>query len=182
MTIRIPTLLLSLAVFSTATMASEPVEPVQLQDNRAVIQVKGVVCSFCAYGTQKNLGKLDFLDKSEYGGDGVLMDIKTHRITLALDPSKPADFQAIHKAILDGGYDPVTAFVRVHGRVKTLDGGTILTCPTNGQAWRLEGQDFKTLTPGQEVIVQGRIAAADFAGVSTGKVIPVTVIKVEGRQ
>lgn len=163
-------------------MASEPVGPVQLQDNRAVVQVKGVVCSFCAYGTEKNLGKLGFLDQSEYGGDGVLLDIHTHRITLALDPAKPVDLPAIHSAILDGGYDPVTAFVRVHGRIETRDGEAILTCPTNGQRWRLVGQSSMQAKSGQSVIVEGRIAATEFADVPTAKIIPVTVTKVEARQ
>lgn len=179
----IPALLLSLAMMNTAVMASEEsVETVWLPDNRAVVQVKGMVCSFCAYGTEKNLGKLGFLDKSEYGGDGVLLNIEQHRITLALDPSKPVDFSAIHRAILDGGYDPVSAVVRVHGRVESGASGAILTSPTNGQRWRLEGQDFKTPTPGQAVVVEGRIATADFAEVPATGIIPILVIKLEARQ
>lgn len=177
---RTPAVLLSLAMLSTAAVP-EPAGPIQLQDNRAVVQVQGVVCSFCAYGTEKNLGKLDFLDQSEYGGDGVLLDIHTHRITLALDPAKPVDLPAVHKAILDGGYDPVSAFVRIRGRVETRDDRVILTGSANGQSWRLEGRDFKTPVAGQEMIVEGRIAAADFAHAPTG-LIPVTVTKVEEPQ
>lgn len=177
MTIR--TLLFSLTLVSTAALASESAP---LQDNRAVVQVKGVVCSFCAHGTEKNLGKLDFLDKSEYGGDGVLLDIDTHRITLALDPVKPMDFSAIHKAIVDGGYDPVNAHVRVHGRIERRDDAVILTCPANGQSWRLEGKEIDALSDGQELIVEGEIAAAEFAEASASAMTPLAVTGMEQAQ
>lgn len=175
MTIR--NLLFFLAMLSATAWAAEPPD---LQDDRAVIQVKGVVCSFCAYGTEKNLSKLDFLDKSEYGGDGVLLDINTHRITLALDRTKSVDLRAINQAILDGGYDQLTAFVRLHGRIEPQDNGALLTCDSNGQTWRLVGDNIPTTA--QEVIVEGRIAAADFNSASTATLIPVTVTKVEARQ
>ena len=172
MTIR--NLLFCLAMLSTTTLASEPPD---LQDDRAVIQVKGVVCSFCAYGTEKNLGQLDFLDKSEYGGDGVLLDIHTHRITLALDRTKPVDFRAIHQAILDGGYDPLTAYVRIHGHIESREDGFYLICDSNKQTWRLVGDNLSTHAG--EVVVEGRFDVTEF---STNHIIPVTVSKVEARQ
>jgi len=175
MTIR-TTLLISLAMLSMATLAAEPI---QLQDNQAVVQVKGVVCSFCAFGTQKNLGKLDFLDKSQHSGDGVLMDIKNHHITLALDPIKPVDLSAIHKAIVDGGYDPVDADMRIHGRVERRDGAVILNNPVNGQFWRLEGEGIDGLSVGLAIIVEGRVAAVDFADTSVSTVTPITVTRIE---
>jgi hypothetical protein len=170
-------LLFFLATMSTAVLASETPD---LQDNRAVIQVKGVVCSFCAYGTEKNLSKLDFLDKSVFGGDGVLLDINTHRITLALNSAKPLDLGAINQAILDGGYDPLTAFVRLHGRIELQDNSTLLICNSNGQSWRLMGDSIPTNA--QEVVVEGRISAADFSTATTSHHIPVSVTKVEVRQ
>ncbi len=57
-----------------------PNDPHQL-----IVQVNGIVCSFCAFGTEKKLSKLDFLDKSRFG-DGVLADITSHQVTLALNP------------------------------------------------------------------------------------------------
>ncbi len=50
--------------------------PVLIEENKTVVQVSGIVCSFCAYGAEKPLSKLDCLDKEEFG-DGVLIDIDT---------------------------------------------------------------------------------------------------------
>lgn len=163
-----------MSLLSTTSFAYEPPN---LQNDQLVIQVKGVVCSFCAYGTEKNLSKLDFLNKSFFGGDGVLLDINTHRITLALDVNKPINLGAINQAILDGGYDPLTAYVRFHGRLEPQVDGTILTSVVNGQMWRLEGDGIPTNS--QEVIIEGRIDANKFQGGSNDQLIPISVTMVE---
>ena len=149
-----------------------------LKDNQAMIQVKGVVCSFCAYGTEKNLSKLSFLDASYFDGDGVLLDINTHRITLALDPSKRIDYGAINQAIIDGGYDPVTVYVRVHGSVSRKDGQTFLTCSQSGQTYQLRDIKIPTLTPSQEFFIQGELLARGITQANMD-VVPLNVTIVE---
>ncbi|MBL4607357.1 MAG: hypothetical protein JKY01_05950, partial [Pseudomonadales bacterium] len=47
--------------------------------------------------TEKALSKLSFLDKSQFGDDGVLMDIHTHRITLALQPDQQLDVTQVYR-------------------------------------------------------------------------------------
>ena len=71
------------ATLLAANVAYADDGPVVVEENQAVVQVNGVVCSFCAYGAEKALSKLDCLDKAEFG-NGVLIDIETHRITLAM--------------------------------------------------------------------------------------------------
>ena len=105
--------------------------PVALQPNQAVIQVRGVVRSFCAYGAEKNLSKLSFLDKSQYGDDGVLIDINTHRITLALQADKQVALIEIYDAIKKGGYDPVKVYLSVYGQVTKKGTEYLLTSSTN---------------------------------------------------
>ena len=84
---------------------------VVLAENQAVVQVNGVVCSFCAYGAEKALSQLDCLDQAEFG-NGVLIDIDTHRITLAMRPGEEIPFREIYQRIKKAGYDPITLYGR----------------------------------------------------------------------
>jgi hypothetical protein len=104
------------AFFSTnvAFADQDTTDRIPVEPNQAVVQVNGIVCSFCAYGTEKNLSKLNFLDKSQFGDDGVLIDIQSHRVTLALQPDQEFDFGQVYSAIKKGGYDPVSFYVNVH--------------------------------------------------------------------
>ncbi len=174
-------LILSTLLAAGLSHAAETTVPVELKDNQTIIQVKGVVCSFCAYGTEKNLSKLGFLDKSQYDGDGVLLDIHAHRITLALDSSKPVDYAAINNAIVKGGYDPVIYYARVHGKVSEVSGKTVLTCPNNGQVYELQGQDLTALIQSPEVYVEGQITVDSLAELSTGQPVPLLVSHIAGR-
>ncbi len=86
------------AMLLAATVALADDGPVVLEENQTVVQVNGVVCSFCAYGAEKALSKLDCLEKAEFG-DVVLIDIETHRITLAMRPVEKITIRDIYKRI-----------------------------------------------------------------------------------
>ena len=105
MRVQLRTTILLLLLAANASLASSP--SVVLEKHRVVIQVNGVVCSFCAYGAEKALAELDCLDKAEFG-DGVLIDIDTHRITLAMRPGEAIPFRDIYQRIKKAGYDPIT--------------------------------------------------------------------------
>ena len=68
------TLACAFLLFGSLVSAETPegTASVKVRPNQAVIQVNGIVCSFCAYGTEKNLRRLTFLDKSQFGDDGVM--------------------------------------------------------------------------------------------------------------
>ena len=68
------------------------------------VEVTGMTCPFCVYGTEKNLGKLPGVEKAE-----VSLDKKLARITMA--PGQHADLDAINKAIVDAGFTPGTSSV-----------------------------------------------------------------------
>ena len=62
---------MNLPIFMAATLlvaniASSDEPPVVVEENQTVIQVNGMVCSFCAYGAEKALSELDCLDKAEF--------------------------------------------------------------------------------------------------------------------
>ena len=50
------------------------------QSDTLTFKVKGLVCSFCAHGLNKGIGKLPFTDEK-----GVLVDIKNQTVKVALN-------------------------------------------------------------------------------------------------
>jgi hypothetical protein len=173
-------LLFIVSIFSAGLSYAAETAPLELKDNQTVIQVKGVVCSFCAFGTEKNLSKLSFLDKSQYGGDGVLLDINIHRITLALDNSKTVDYPAINNAIVKGGYDPVVYFARVHGKASHVSGKTLLTCTKSGQVYELKGQDLTAFSKTSAVYVEGQITVESVTTLTEDQPVTLVVSHIEG--
>ena len=82
----------------------------KLNPNEVMIQVNGVVCSFCSQGIRKKLSKFSFIDRSKYK-KGVKMDIKKQRCFVASKPETKVDMKALYQAIKDGGYEPVKGFI-----------------------------------------------------------------------
>lgn len=81
---------------------------------RLLIEVRGLVCSFCAYGVEKALGKIEGLDAAEFG-DGVFVDIDQQQVVLALVPNAPLPLAEIHAGVVKAGYDPVRFHLRIAG-------------------------------------------------------------------
>lgn len=68
--------------------------------------MNGIVCSFCAQGVEKALGKLDGLDKSKYG-NGIHVDIYHQRVIIAFLEGAEVPQEEIRNRIRGAGYDPV---------------------------------------------------------------------------
>ncbi len=136
------------------------------------IQVNGIVCSFCAYGTEKNLARLDFLDKTQFGKDGVLVDIKAHRITLALQKDKPVRYEMINAAILKGGYDPVAYYASIKGVVRKSNEGFQLLNEDNGQIYALPQDPDMAEFSGETVVIYTELNPEQ-----AGQITPDTVIR-----
>jgi copper chaperone CopZ len=62
------------------------------------VTVNGMVCSFCAQGIERNLRRLS-------STQGVVVDLKAHRVTISLKPGATPNEQQIRKAIRDSGFD-----------------------------------------------------------------------------
>ncbi len=104
-------------LITNPTYADHSKDIVMLDANQVKIQVKGIVCSFCAFGVQKNLSKLKFLDSSEFK-KGVLVDVEKQQITLAIAEDNMIDLKEVYKSIRKGGYDPEVVFLRVKGEIE----------------------------------------------------------------
>ena len=157
---------------ASSALAGRANEEIVVQPNQIVVQVKGVVCSFCAYGAEKNLAKLSFLDRSQFG-DGVLIDIFNHRITLALADGEMPDLKAVDKAIKKGGYDPLVVHFRLSGTVEKHGQEYTLTDGSCGKTFALEGDGVAPLVGRGPVEIQVHLDAAQMPKVNAMKTIPV---------
>ena len=61
-------------------------------------KVSGLVCSFCAHGLNKGIGKLDYTDKNN-----VFVDINNQIVKVVI--LKEPDIEKTIKVITDSGYD-----------------------------------------------------------------------------
>ena len=61
-------------------------------------KVKGLVCSFCAHGLNKGIGKMDYTDKNN-----VFVDIKKQTVKVVI--LKEPNIEKTIKVITDSGYD-----------------------------------------------------------------------------
>lgn len=71
-----------------------------------VVQVNGIVCSFCSQGVTKKVSKLPFIDGSRYT-NGVKVEIEHQKVTVAVRDNAAIDVDGLYEAIRSGGYDPV---------------------------------------------------------------------------
>ena len=170
-------LIICAAVLATNVAFADQGDTVEIvaEPNQAVVQVNGIVCSFCAYGTEKNLSKLSFLDDSKFGDDGVLMDIQLHRITLALQPDQVLDLAQVYNAIKKGGYDPVSFYVNVHGLVQKDGDRYFLTSPDSGQVFEIIGDDTERLVDQGLINVKGQVDVEHVEAFKIDQPLPVVM-------
>ena len=161
------------AMLLAANVAFADDLPVVLE-NQAVVQVNGVVCSFCAYGAEKALSKLDCLDRTEFG-NGVLLDIDTHRITLAVRPGEKIPLREIYQRIEKAGYDPVTFYVRSEGTLERVGERLLLRDSKSGQVFSIVGGEMAGVADNATVSVQAHLAAIQIPELHESDVPEVTI-------
>ena len=86
------------------------VDASEIKPNEVIMEVHGVVCSFCAQGVKKKLRKFKFVDRSRLN-KGIAMNMKNQRITVAIKSGAKVDVQGLFKAVLSGGYEPISALI-----------------------------------------------------------------------
>ena len=107
-------ILLSLFVLLLATPLSAEETP-KVAANEVVMKVNGIVCPACAYGIQKKVSKLSFVDTSKLH-DGVELDVEHHFAKVAIKAGQKPDFAALFDAVKKGGFDPVGGYILVSGK------------------------------------------------------------------
>ena len=166
---------------ATDQTEAEETAAVLVEPGQAVVRVNGIVCSFCAYGAEKALSKLDVVDSSKFG-DGVLVDINARQITLALAPGKQLPVAEVYERIKKAGYDPVTVHFRVLGRVERSGETLLLTDSANGQVFSLSGAGLENLGVGEQVDVQAHLDAEASPGLKERSPVEVVVDRLSDQQ
>ena len=83
---------------------------IEINENEAVVEVLGMVCSMCAFGIGEGFAKTDFIDKSKFT-DGVSVDIDAQYVQLGLLESTNINPEKIVQVIEDAGYDVNLLFI-----------------------------------------------------------------------
>ncbi len=95
---------------NTEFLSGGGVDASEIKPNEVIIEVHGVVCSFCAQGVKKKLRKFKFVDRSRLN-KGIAMNMQNQRITVAIKSGAKVDVQGLFKAVLSGGYEPISALI-----------------------------------------------------------------------
>lgn len=98
------TSVLALLVVLPATLWGAGTEPKADEQQVLEIQVKGMTCPFCAYGIEKNLGKLPGVAKAQ-----VSLEAKKARVVM--QPGQAPDEARVRQVIIDSGFTPGEATV-----------------------------------------------------------------------
>lgn len=97
---------LALFLVLPATLWGAEAVPKAAEQQVLEIQVKGMTCPFCAYGIEKNLGKLPGVGKAQ-------VSLETKKARVVMQPGRTSDESAVRKVILDSGFTPGEATVHM---------------------------------------------------------------------
>lgn len=111
--------------------------------NILLLEVNGIVCNFCAFGIERDLKKFAAVDHNHFGGDGVLVDVDTSLVNVALKPKHNYSFADLNKAVKSAGYPVIAAFANVEGKVSQTSDGLIITARYNGQKYLVSDDKLK---------------------------------------
>tara|TARA_S200000501_G_C20415491_1_gene565549 strand:+ start:36 stop:443 length:408 start_codon:yes stop_codon:yes gene_type:complete len=83
---------------------------VSVENNEALIEILGMVCSMCAFGIQEGFSDKEFVDKSRFS-NGVVVDLDAPYVRVGLKKESEANPEAIMTVIQDAGYDVSSLFI-----------------------------------------------------------------------
>ena len=83
---------------------------IEINENEAVVEVLGMVCSMCAFGIGEGFSQTNFIDKSKFT-DGVSVDIDAQYVQIGLLDSENVKPEKIVQVIEDAGYDVSLLFI-----------------------------------------------------------------------
>jgi hypothetical protein len=89
-------------------------QKVEVGQDDLILQVKGLVCSFCAHGLQKGMSKLNFVDKKRYT-KGVYTDITHQYVKVGLKKNKKLNIDKALGVIQDAGYEVIKTYLNPSG-------------------------------------------------------------------
>ena len=105
----------------------------------------------------------------------MLIDINTHRITLAMAPGEQIPLQDIHRRIKKAGYDPVAFYLRVSGSLERSEAKLLLRDADSGQVYSITGGNGAPSGTDKSVEVQVHVDGEAVANSTDGEPVSVVV-------
>lgn len=163
-----------LSLFTTQGEAApkRELEPAVAKPGELIIEVNGVVCSICAKGLKKNLAKLDFQTAVFTGKNSVKMDIRSGRLVMYRDSSKPIDFDGIKTGVKRGGYEVERIYLQLSGSLDQVNNQWILA-EKGGQNRFALAKAPSGLAKGDAV--RARVSISNKALIGARQVIPIEI-------
>ncbi|MBT4111867.1 MAG: heavy-metal-associated domain-containing protein [Candidatus Marinimicrobia bacterium] len=107
--------LLILVILFSSAIYSQDLD-LNVEKDEMVLEVKGMVCSMCAFGIQEGLSELSFLNNKKFKADGIEVDLDTQMIYIPIDLSKTIDALEAIQIVKDAGYDTVSIYTNFDGK------------------------------------------------------------------
>lgn len=173
-------IIISMFVVTLLTSVSKAAQnPIEVKDpSQFIVEVKGIVCAFCAYGARKNLERVDFIDRKIFT-NGLLMETDKGAITVAISKGKKINFAQTFRAIQRGGYEILAMHLNLVGKPEKKNGDTILIHKYNEQEFLLFNKEGKGWDAkenwGKEISIQVYAPNSVIANAEAGKALAVTV-------
>ena len=154
--------------------AIERVPVTEVPSAEAIVEINGLVCSFCAYGAEKAVRKLPFLDPKRFNS-GVEVDINQHQMRLALNPDEPLDYKRLARSLRAGGYEPLDIYLRVRGTLEKRADGVVLA--GSGVDYALEAGETTGLESAKTIEVLLRVDGRGLHEMAKGAAVPAALIR-----
>ncbi len=130
-------------------------------ENIITLVIQGLVCSFCAYATEKQIKKYDFVDKAKFGGDGVEILPEKGLARVALLEKKAVSFSKFFKATKTAGYKLKKIYLYKKGYIQKTKEGLSLVSGYAKQKFLLQSKkELHLNTVHKSVEVWGTITKA----------------------
>ena len=102
-----------LGLISAQTVALND-KTITILKDEVVLEVRGLVCSFCAMGLQGGLSSLKYVDKKKYN-NGVFVDVEYQYAVIAEKSNQDIDIDEAITMITKSGYEVLSVYTNRTG-------------------------------------------------------------------
>ena len=107
----LPITLLGLVSAQTVVLNNKTIT---ILKDEVVLEVRGLVCSFCAMGLQGGLSSLKYVDKKKYN-NGVFVDVEYQYAVIAEKSNQDIDIDEAITMITKSGYEVLSVYTNRTG-------------------------------------------------------------------
>ena len=107
----LPITLLGLVSAQTVVLNNKTIT---ILKDEVVLEVRGLVCSFCAVGLQGGLSSLKYVDKKKYN-NGVFVDVEYQYAVIAEKSNQDIDIDEAITMITKSGYEVLSVYTNRTG-------------------------------------------------------------------